>query len=92
MILSDYAMVKSNPQLEIFADDVECAHGSTFGQLDKDALFYLQARGMKRSLAQKMLIKAFLLDVFEEVKNQDIEKDLLRNLDRKLQSLSASKI
>ena len=92
MILSDYAMVKSNPQLEIFADDVECAHGSTFGQLDKNALFYLQARGMKRSLAQKMLIKAFLLDIFEEVKNQDVEKDLLRNLDRKLQSLSASKI
>lgn len=91
MLLSDYAMVKSNPQLEIFADDVECAHGSTFGQLDKNALFYLQARGLKKSLAQRMLIKAFLLDVFEEVKNQDLEKDLLRNLDRKIQSLNASK-
>ena len=92
MILSDYAMVKSNPQLEIFADDVECAHGSTFGQLDKDALFYLQARGLKKSLAQKMLVKAFIIDVFEKIEHKAFEKDLLHSLDQKIQSLSESKI
>ena len=90
MILSDYAMVKSNPQLEIFADDVECAHGSTFGQLDKDALFYLQARGLKKPLAKKMLIHAFLADVFENIENKELKNELLNNVDRKIQSLSES--
>ena len=90
MILSDYAMVKSNPQLEIFADDVECAHGSTFGQLDKDALFYLQARGLKKPLAKKMLIHAFLADVFENIENKELKNELLNNVNRKIQSLNES--
>ena len=46
LLLSEEAMANSNPQLEIFADDVKCTHGSTVGQLDDDALFYLRSRGI----------------------------------------------
>ena len=59
VILSDTAQVVSIPQLEIWADDVKCAHGSAIGPLDKEQLFYLQTRGLTESQARKILLSSF---------------------------------
>jgi len=84
IILSDYAVSKSNPQLEIFADEVECAHGSTVGKIDEAALFYLRSRGINKVLAHSLLLRAFLNDVVESVANNDVKKLVLLILDKKL--------
>jgi Fe-S cluster assembly protein SufD len=73
ILLSNNATIHSKPQLEIFADDVSCSHGSTIGQLDKDALFYCMARGISYDNAIRLLLGAFFVDVidnlvFEELK------------------------
>ncbi len=68
MLLSDAAQMNTKPQLEIFADDVKCTHGATIGQLDPDALFYLQARGLDRAMARSLLIRAFAGDVVNRVR------------------------
>ena len=71
-MLSDNATVNSNPQLEIFADDVKCAHGSTIGQIERNALFYLRARGISEALAKKLLLTAFVGDVVDSINNLDV--------------------
>lgn len=65
LLLSNEATINSNPQLEIFADDVKCTHGAAVGQLDEEALFYLQARGLDRAAARDMLLHAFAGEVLE---------------------------
>ena len=72
----------SNPQLEIYADDVSCGHGSTTGALNEESIFYLRARGINKSEAEKMLIKAFakeVLDEFSLSSIQDISEIALDN-------------
>ena len=68
LLLSDDATINSNPQLEIFADDVKCTHGAAVGQLDEEALFYLQARGLNRAEARDMLLHAFAGEVIQGLK------------------------
>lgn len=70
LLLSDRTSMKTKPELEIFADDVKCAHGATCGQLDDDALFYLRSRGIPESDARNMLIEAFLAEGLEKIKDQ----------------------
>ncbi|MGV6821239.1 MAG: Fe-S cluster assembly protein SufD [Parvularcula sp.] len=65
ILLNDGASVNAKPELEIYADDVECAHGNTVGALDVDALFYLQQRGVPLEQARSMLIDAFYAEVFD---------------------------
>ncbi|MAL80233.1 MAG: Fe-S cluster assembly protein SufD [Sneathiella sp.] len=72
LLLSDTAHVAVKPELEIHADDVKCSHGASSGELDEDALFYLQSRGIEATAARKMLIDAFLADVLEEVSNEAV--------------------
>ena len=60
----------SNPQLEIYADDVRCAHGSTTGQLSEDVLYYLQTRGIEQLAAQKLMVKGFAREVFSNVSHE----------------------
>jgi Fe-S cluster assembly protein SufD len=79
ILLSDTATINTKPQLEIWADDVSCSHGCTTGQLDMDALFYLQARGIKKEKAKAMLLHAFASDVLETVANEAI-KTYLENI------------
>jgi Fe-S cluster assembly protein SufD len=67
LLLSEDALVNTNPQLEINADDVKCAHGATIGQLDADALFYLRARGIDQETARTLLIHGFLSDVSSQL-------------------------
>ncbi len=68
VLLSDNATVNAKPQLEIFADDVKCSHGCTVGQLDEEALFYLQSRGIAGKVAHSLLVRAFATDILEHVK------------------------
>lgn len=73
ILLSDKATINTKPQLEIWADDVKCSHGCTTGQLDKDALFYLQARGLSKTSARALLLYAFAMDVLESMKLEPLK-------------------
>ena len=72
LLLSDSATVHSNPQLEIFADDVRCTHGSTVGRLDEEAVFYLRSRGIARDEAIRLLTLAFAGEVLERVPVEEL--------------------
>ncbi len=72
LLLSRDAVADAKPELEIFADDVVCAHGATVGELDETLLFYLKSRGIPKAQAQAMLIKAFLGDALEQIEDDDI--------------------
>ncbi|MGE5519346.1 MAG: Fe-S cluster assembly protein SufD [Candidatus Dadabacteria bacterium] len=72
VLLSDSASVNTKPQLEIFADDVKCSHGCTVGQLDEEALFYLQSRGINKEAARSLLVHAFAIDILEHIKSEPI--------------------
>ena len=72
LLLSNSAQVDTKPQLEIYADDVKCSHGATIGQIDKDALLYLQARGINKKKALAMLIRAFTDEVVEPIESEKI--------------------
>ncbi len=65
MLLSRTATANAKPELEIYADDVKCAHGATVGELDAEALFYLAARGLPPLEARTLLLQAFVSEVFE---------------------------
>jgi Fe-S cluster assembly protein SufD len=67
LILSDRAEVDSKPELEIYADDVACAHGNTVGALDEDALFYIRSRGLPEPDARALLVEAFLGEVVDRI-------------------------
>ena len=67
ILLSDDAVSNSKPELEIYADDVKCSHGSTTGQIDEEAVFYLQSRGVSRKSAINLMINAFAKDTLEKV-------------------------
>jgi Fe-S cluster assembly protein SufD len=72
ILLSETGTVNSKPELEIYADDVKCSHGSTTGQLDDEAIFYLRSRGLSEKGAKELLVKAFLGEVLEEVEHEDV--------------------
>ena len=79
LLLSDDATINSNPQLEIFADDVKCTHGAAVGQLDEEAMFYLQARGLTRPEARDMLLHAFAGEVIEGLKIPALREQIEAN-------------
>ena len=80
LLLSDDAQVNSNPQLEIFADDVKCTHGAAVGQLDEEAMFYLQARGLTPTEARDLLLHAFAGEVLGEISVTELRGILERSL------------
>lgn len=80
ILLSDNASVKVTPELEIFADDVKCSHGSAIGALDKNQLFYLQTRGIEKETSQKILLKAFLSDLLPEIWDEYIDDWMTENV------------
>ena len=73
LLLSEKAQIKSDPQLEIYCNDVECAHGSTIGQFDEDALFYLCSRGISKRYGKRMLLEAFYMDILNRVDSPTIQ-------------------
>lgn len=72
VLLSDNATINSKPELEIYADDVKCSHGSTTGQLDEEAIYYLRTRGISEKAAREMMISAFVGDVLEKITNEEV--------------------
>jgi Fe-S cluster assembly protein SufD len=73
LVISKKATIDSKPQLEIFADDVKCSHGTTVGQFSEEALFYLRARGVGEESAKALLINAFAFDVTEKIRIAEVE-------------------
>ena len=84
LLLSPTAIVDSKPQLEIHADDVKCNHGSTIGQIDEDALFYMQARGIASEEARNLLMYAFASEIVERMKIETVRNQLQSDLLHKL--------
>lgn len=74
LLLSPTAEFDSKPELEIFADDVVCGHGSTSGQVDEDYLFYLRSRGIPEPTARAMLVAAFIGEAIEKVENEEVRE------------------
>ncbi len=70
LVLSDKAEVDAKPELEIYADDVSCAHGNTVGALDEEALFYAQQRGIPEATATAMLTEAFVAEVVDRIEHE----------------------
>lgn len=78
VLLSDDASVNSKPELEIYANDVKCSHGSTTGQLDEDAVFYLRARGLSEKSARSLITQAFITEVVDKVEQKEVQ-DFIKN-------------
>lgn len=76
LLLSNDARVDTKPQLEIFNDDVKCAHGATVGQLEEEELFYLLTRGLPEVLAKNLLTYGFAEEIINKIKIESIKKDL----------------
>jgi len=72
LLLSNLAEMDVKPELEIYADDVKCSHGSTTGQLDETPLFYLMSRGISKEDARRLLLEAFMGEVLEKIKHDDV--------------------
>lgn len=76
LLLDDNSNFLAKPELEIYADDVACSHGSTVGAIDEDAIFYLVSRGVPRKKAQDMLVLAFLAEAIDEIESNDLADDI----------------
>ena len=84
LILNDAAEFNAKPELEIYADDVKCSHGSTSGSIDSDALYYLMTRGMPKTEAVKLLINGFLNEVLENITVGEVKIFLEKTLERQI--------
>ena len=84
VLVSDKATINSKPQLEIFADDVKCSHGCTIGQLDEEALFYLQTRGIPQKEARALLMYAFANNVLASVRIPELKARINKLIAKKL--------
>lgn len=87
MLLSDRAEINTKPELEIYADDVKCSHGTTVGQLDESALFYLQTRGIDQQQARQMLTKAFAADLVSRMAIPACSSAVNELVEQRLQTL-----
>jgi Fe-S cluster assembly protein SufD len=81
LMLSEEAEADNKPELEIFADDVQCGHGATAGDLDEDLLFYLRARGIPQKEAEALLIQAFVGDAIEGIEHAGLREALIESVD-----------
>ena len=84
ILLSDKATINAKPQLEIFADDVKCSHGCTIGQLDENAMFYMQQRGIPKKEAKALLMYAFSNEVIESIKIPELKQRITKIIATKL--------
>jgi Fe-S cluster assembly protein SufD len=81
LLLDEDSQFFAKPELEIYADDVQCSHGSTTGAIDEDALYYLRARGVPLSQAQDLLVLAFLAQAIEEIEDAALAEDIRTRLE-----------
>ena len=79
ILLDETSEFNAKPELEIYADDVKCSHGSTSGSLDENSIFYLMSRGLNYQQSKELLINGFILEVIENITDQEIQ-DLIKNM------------
>ena len=84
LLLTDYTNIDSKPQLEIFADDVACSHGCTIGQIDEEALFYMQTRGIPLKEAKAFLMFAFSADSLKNISIPELKEQLINIVAKEL--------
>jgi Fe-S cluster assembly protein SufD len=84
LLLDNSSEFNAKPELEIYADDVKCSHGSTSGSMNEDSIYYLMTRGISRKNAVDLLTKAFLFEVVDSISNIEIRKLVEKNLDRQI--------
>lgn len=84
ILLSDDASMNTKPQLEIYANDVKCSHGSSTGQLDNDALFYLRARGLSVDSAKRLMVEAFAGEVIQYIRQEELRNFVAELVTKKL--------
>ena len=84
ILLSDDATINTKPQLEIYADDVKCSHGTSTGKVDEEALFYLKARGIGDEGARKLLLQAFAQELFNKIEIPSLQERVLNLFEKAL--------
>ena len=84
ILLSDNSEFDSKPELEIYADDVKCSHGSTSGNIDEDSIYYLMTRGLNRKESIKLLVNGFLNEVIDSIKNNSLKNFIQEKLEDQL--------
>lgn len=89
ILLSDDATINTKPQLEIYANDVKCSHGSSTGHLNEDALFYLRSRGLGTDSARRLLLYAFAADAINTIRNEPLKAHIEGLIEKRLSSESA---
>ena len=87
LILNDQAEFNAKPELEIYADDVKCSHGSTSGSIDEEAIHYLMTRGLELSVAKKLLINGFLNEIFENISEEKIKNFLEKSVKEQIDGI-----
>ena len=87
LILDDQAEFNAKPELEIYADDVKCSHGSSSGSIDEDAIHYLMTRGIELSVAKKLLINGFLSEIFENISEEKIKIFLKKSMEDQINGI-----
>ena len=85
LVLSENAEMRTQPQLEIYADDVQATHGASTGQLDETALFYMQQRGIDKEKARQLLVGAFMKEVIEAISDEALREQLLNAIDGEIE-------
>ncbi len=90
LLLSERAEIDLKPELEIFADDVKCAHGAAVGDLDTDSLFYLQSRGIPESQARNMLVHAFVADALDGIADEALRAEVWTKVEAALVKAGAA--
>ncbi|MCF8879186.1 SufD family Fe-S cluster assembly protein [Hyphobacterium sp. SN044] len=88
LMLGDRAEIDAKPELEIYADDVQCAHGNALGAIDETALFYMRQRGLPEAQARAILIRSFLAEPLDRIRDPQIRDSLLEDLVTGLEALS----
>ncbi|HEY4800729.1 MAG TPA: Fe-S cluster assembly protein SufD [Bacteroidia bacterium] len=84
ILLSDDSTINTKPELEIYADDVKCSHGSSTGKIDQEALFYLRARGLGEASAKILLLHAFASDVLNTIRDEELKNYLTELIEKNL--------
>ncbi len=87
LILNDLAEFNAKPELEIYADDVKCSHGSTSGSIDEDAIHYLMTRGIELTKAKKLLINGFLSEIFENISDLNVKTFLEKSIKEQIDGI-----
>jgi len=90
LLFSPNATINSKPQLEIFADDVKCSHGSTVGQFDDEALFYLRSRGIGADTAHSLMVTAFAFDVTSKIENEALRNHIEQLIEKTIAQAQAA--